>query len=608
MAEFGVQATQLSAPQGAGAQVIAPAEEKVVNTSMIGTIASVGDLITSGIKDAIKANAKASEGAIISSYSQEIGAINAALASGTMRASEAAARSQAVFSKYATAYPQYQDGLSKSAQAFKGFSEIGSAVDAVKTEQDIRKSAILAAQGAGYVFYDGMSREAEDATIRAYQTSVRVRQEFSDFTQSQSEKRAQGTYDQGVASQESKALSVRLLNDIAGGQMDSVREFGVSLGQSVRSGSKTPDEAKALIASRFSQINLALQSAAGINPELAGPYRSIFTDLQRLSEQLADPKVQLEQLTTQIDALVNKQKLLAVQDPTAARAVATSQLFGQNAQVLLSNSPVVASTITKMLSTDPMTPVVTNPVVGNPEVEKPTYDFLKKSMSDAAAGRFPDSAAAADEINNSVRHVLKQTSQLLGSGADAKTLQEAAAFFASPEYGKWASENNLSLEEQQAAYKTFQLVYEPTVIKGIEQRINQAFMVGTGLTAARAATGAKVEADMRPQNKDNFVITFNGSGVTFNMKSTPTDPLEARAAQQTMQTLKGAEAAMNQLIRIGAHMEGKTDYSAFWEANKHILAPTFFSKYQGLEIGQVVEGYRYIGGDAKDSNSWEVVK
>lgn len=605
MAEFGVQATQLSAPQGAGAQVVQGVEEKAVSTSMASTLASVGDVISSGIRAVIKQNAKDAEATAVGQYSQEIAAVNEGLRTGALKAGEAAARSQAIFGKYATAFPAYQESLSKAAAGFKGYTEIGTAVKQVETEAEVRKSAILSAQNSGYVFFEGMDKKAEDAAIAAHQTSLRVNGEYDRYLKQQAEKRAQGTYDRGVAEQEGKAIGVRLINDIAGTQLGAVREFSVSLGQSVRNGKTTPDEAKALIASRFSQINLALQSAAGVNPELAAPYRTIFGDIQKMAEQLADPKTQADQLQAQMDALVTRQKIIALQDPTAARAVATSQLFGNNSQVLLSNSPVVAATITKMLGTDPAAPLNNTPVVGNTEVEKPTYDFLRKSMNSLNSGQYPDGEKAKQEIDTAVRHVLKQTSQMLGTGASAKNLEQAASFFASPEYGKWASTNKMSVEEQTAAYKTFQMVYEPAVVKGIEQRLNAAFVTNTGLVPGRAATGATVQPQLGKLDKENFTVNFSGSGVTFGMKKAPADGLEARAANQTLQGLKGTEAAVNQLIRMGAHMEGTTDYAKYWESNKHILLPQLFSAYKGLEICQVVNGMTYKGGDPKKQESWE---
>ncbi len=608
MADFGVNATQLSAPQGAGAQVIAPVEERVVSTSMVGALAGVGDVITSGIRSMMKANAEQTKEAVVGKYVQEQGALNNALATGSITPQEASARSRALFTKYSTNTPGYIEDFSKAATALKGFSELGTAEKAVETAADLRKSSITAAQSAGYQFFPGMSTTAEDAQLRAYSVSQRSRLEFEDLTKRNSEKRAQGTYDRGVADQETKQTSIRIINDIAGSQLSAVREFGVALGEAVRNGRMAPEAAQARLMERFTTINLSLQSAASTNPELAAPYRSIFGDIQKLTEQFVDPKANLANLTAQVDTLVNRQKLIAMQDPTAAKTVAISQLFGNNAQVLLSATPAVAQTITKMFANDPDSGAYVPAVVGNPEVEKDTFKFLKSSMTSLTNGQYADNTTAKDELNRSVRHVLKQTSDTIGRGASAKTLQEAASFFASPEYGKWVSENQLSTQERLAAYRAFQLTYEPTVIKGVEKKLNDAFVSNTGLTPARAATGGKIEPTMKTLNKDNFTVSFDGSGVMFDLKTKPTEGLEARYATEAIQSMKTSQDAVNQLIRIGAHMEGTTNYAKFWEENKHIYLPSFFSKYNGLEIGQVVDGMRYNGGDAKSESSWTKVK
>ncbi|MNL80767.1 hypothetical protein D3C87_2076960 [compost metagenome] len=55
-------------------------------------------------------------------------------------------------------------------------------------------------------------------------------------------------------------------------------------------------------------------------------------------------------------------------------------------------------------------------------------------------------------------------------------------------------------------------------------------------------------------------------------------------------------------------MEGSTDYAKYWENNKHIWLPEMFSKYKGLEIGDVKNGMRYLGGDANQQSSWEASK
>jgi hypothetical protein len=61
---------------------------------------------------------------------------------------------------------------------------------------------------------------------------------------------------------------------------------------------------------------------------------------------------------------------------------------------------------------------------------------------------------------------------------------------------------------------------------------------------------------------------------------------------------------VNQLVKAGAHMEGHTNYDKYWEANKHQILPNMFPDPARLKVGQVVDGYKYIGGNVKSKSNW----
>jgi len=99
-----------------------------------------------------------------------------------------------------------------------------------------------------------------------------------------------------------------------------------------------------------------------------------------------------------------------------------------------------------------------------------------------------------------------------------------------------------------------------------------------------------------------------GSGIVFDVKDVPNDPVSQRNARAAIDALNTSQKAINEVIRLGAHTQGSTDYAKQWEDNKHVYFPTMFSPYKNLEIGQVVDGMRYNGGDAKADTSWSKVK
>jgi hypothetical protein len=212
-------------------------------------------------------------------------------------------------------------------------------------------------------------------------------------------------------------------------------------------------------------------------------------------------------------------------------------------------------------------------------------------------------------VNRGINSVLTQVGQQAGKG-DAKALQESAKFLASPEYGQWIKNNPVDPQVQANAGKVFKLTYEQAIVKGVEQQMAAAFSQQQALPAAgvmkRSMGGESVQVEaIKPEN---LVVNFTGGGITFDMKNVPNDPVSQRNARATIDALSKAQNAVNEVIRLGAHIEGSTDYAKQWENNKHVYFPTLFSAYKNLDIGQVVDGMRYKGGDAKKESSWEAVK
>lgn len=606
MAEFGAQATQLSAPQGAGSSPIAPVQEQVVNTSTLPMLASVGDVIGRGISAFVKSETKDVESKVISDFVQRQNAIDL---DETMSPSEKAVRSRALFNQALATYPGQQQALTRTRTALASGGLLSETEEAVKSELQLRQAAKTAAQADGIEFYQGMSKAAEDSLLKAHASGVRMRKQFEELTKRNAEARAQGSYDRDVVAAQTKEQSLALITDLAGANLDSSRSVALDLKSQVATGKKSLDQARIDLASHFARINMALTAAGGTNPEMASSYARTFGDLQKLGESILDPKNDADNLQGQMDQLVRSQGLAALQrDPMAQKTIAASELFKNSPlalQTAIQGSPAATKAISDMLRADPAANEPITPTVGNKGIEKDVFKTLKESVSSINAN--PANTKANEETSRIINHSLKQVGDMVGRG-DAKTLQESVKFFASAEYGKWVSNNTVDPQIQTNAARTFKTVYEQAVVKGIQQELDSVFITNTGLQPGRAATGAKLSSQTAPFDRSNLVINFTGSGITFDMKNVPTDPAEARAAAATLERLRTTQTAANELIRLGAHIEGNVNYAKQWEDNKHIYFPTMYSPYKNLEIGQVVDGMKYMGGDASKQSSWKQVK
>lgn len=607
--DFSANATSLSAPQGAGSTPISPVtpaqEVSVISGSILST---VGDLLTNGIAQNRKLELMAKQKAVVDSYIDSENSISDALQQGTISASEAAVRSRSNFRKHAAGHSEYMDELSKAANGLKGNTEIGTAFDEVKAEKDRTAAGESLAQTRGYIFLPGMTKEQRQSQVSASQAGITAERNMSQFYAKQSEARAQGTYDQGIADRELKKLSFDTVNMVAGENLAAFQSFGKATAESVRKGTMTKEDGEALLSERYSNIAAALQASARTNPELAAPYKAIFDSVFQIHQKMLDPKNVSDDLENQLKIRTTQLKLVAMGDPKIAAAVVANQLLPNNASLALSSAPEGVRTIALLSSQPVNTKEYTPNVVGNPEVESDALKLLKGGLTSLAQGKVSDKELAIIQASNSINHVLKQTGEMLDKGASPQQLKGVAEFFASPEYAKFVTSNQIDSQSAGAAKKAFQLIYEPTIIKGVQEKLNQNLDLGHSYDPT-ALRGAHAPNAKKPISvSDSVDIKFTGSGIVFDVPADAASGAAGISQRSIVESLKTSQLAINQLIHIGAHMEGSTDYNKYWEENKHIWLPSIYPDPVQLKPGAVVDGFKYIGGSYRDRKNWQPVK
>lgn len=612
MAEFGVQATNLSPPQGAGSQPLDPVQEKFVDTSPISGVAVGGivDIFAKGLQINRKEEAEKAKNAIIGAYVKEETAINNAVATGQLNPAAAASRSRANANKYYAGFPQYISDFEGAGKALRGFTESGEVQAQLESEAKLRAADKQAAASAGAIFTAGMAKPAEDAIIQAHKTNVRAQQELEQMYKANAEMRAQGTYNATVAERDAKEMGIRVINDVAGANMSAFQALGSTLVNDVKAGKTTPEQAQMLLTERFSNINGAIVSAARLNPELAAPYRTLFNEANDVYKRMLDPKTSAENLENELKSITTRMKIAAYADPKFAAVATTSNILGNNPNLTFISSAVTTETVARLgASFAGFKPQV----VGNPDVEPETLNILKAGLQQLKDPATRNVDKQKVEAENSVNEILKQTGQQLSLGVPPEQLKGVAQFFASPEYAGFVGSGKINPENAQAAKMTFQQLYEPTVIQGVQQKLETVLTTvseygGPGNIAGRPAGAPPPTPPKKTLLKDAINVNFTGAGVQFELKNVAgLSQMERVDQRRKVQELQTASKAVNQLIHIGAHMEGSTDYAKYWDTHKHIFMPQVYSKYKGLEIGEVKNGMRYKGGEANDPKNWEAV-
>lgn len=601
MADFSTNATQLSGPQGAGAGAIAPVQEQVVANPFMNALQGVTGLLEAGIKNNAKQEAMKLENAVVGGYVQRQKAINDGLLSGELNPSRAAAESRANFDKHFAGNSQYAKSLIEAKNALSGGGTLGEIEDADKIAKQQQKAREDLARTNGAIIYPWMNKqqketaisgvESTQATLKAYELSLKVNAEARAVGV---EGRAVSSEARTVEDKQRKDDSVRLINDLTGLHMKSLGSTVQGIAEQVRSGALTPEAASLQLQESFAGVNATLQSAAGVNPELATSYRSLFNGLQKAGEEAITGKLSADDTAQKLKLTLDKAKLVILADPETRNVVATSQLIGQNAEVALRIGGVITKTLARLGSQDITSQDYSPQVIGNPDVEKGSLEFTKKALDKLNNKGYADNPKAEKEAINTVNQFLKQAGDLAANPnvkPDYKKFTEMAKFLASPEYGTFAKSGKLSVEAATAAKYTFQSSYATVIQGAVAERLQSA--VNTSWFG-----GAK---DSKELGVSEVVdVQFSGAGITFvprSIKGLSEDAVKGQ--NKSISDLTTSRDSINQLIRIGAHLEGSTDYAKYWEDNRQLYLPQIY-----VGAGVTYKGRTSKGGRIDDPKTW----
>jgi hypothetical protein len=607
MPDYSVNATQLQSPQGAGSSVIAPVTASILDNGVAEGIGNIFKTYAKGLEKEDKAKAEKFKSDVLGSYAKKQARINDAIATGAMPASEAASRSRALSNEYFASYPELIGDLEKTNKAFRGATELGEAEDLVKAQKDERRGLLTKAQSAGYPVHSGMDEKSQNVMIEAWQSSVRAEAALTEQVKRNTENRAMTREQREIADAEAKSTSIALINDVAQKNLPVSFTMASDLATRARKGEITFEDAKLQFGQYTTTVESQIQALSAGNPELASGYRSLFKEAFKLGEQALDPAADSKAIENEVQKLINQQKLLALTlNPKVASAVAVSEMFRNSPEVtmkVLGQASGVLDTLVTLQGV-PVGGMV--PTVTGSANEKPVLDTIKKNIQIYNNGTSKDNEKLKMELTNSTRNFMVQLGELYGKqGVTPEVLKESAAFFADPQFGKFMQANPVNASEIAPVKQVFQMQYENKVVEAVDKALDKTFRTTESMTTPWASIKSKGDTGVKPLISDTLTVNFDGATVSFGVKKQGASPEEQRTQRASIQELNTSAAMVNQLVRIAAHLEGSTDYKAVWEARKHILLPKFFSAYEGLEIGQTVDGKRYLGGNPKSASSWE---
>lgn len=605
MADFSVNATQLSPSQGAGASPVAPVKTDPFDNGVGGLLGNIVNIFEKGLDLKQKEQSKAFETSIVNSYASRMGAINTAVETGQMKPSEASSRSRALHNEFVAGYAQFADKFEKVRETMVSGTTLGTIRDEERDARASFRKQVDAARAAGFPVPEDADQSTKQKFVDLHMENVRINDQLQAMYKRNDEARASGRYDREVINEDTKRQEIQLVASAASNSMEVSNITLTNLRNAVSAGKMTPEAAALEWASWNSKLDMQIQAAAANNPQLASGYRSSFEAIKKAGEDFFKPGADVARLDNKFKAIMLTTKLQLVSDPSYRTVVGVSETLGNNAAIALQGNVEAQKAVTRMLG---LSKEKGANIIGNKEVESPTFKVVKNGLDQYYSGKV-DQGKAKEELISATNNTLKQIAQSINNdGFKPSDLASAFDLVSSPSFGKFVKENPVDPSVNNLASQVFQQYYEKNVVDGINKKMVDTFTVVVNKADGTGPRGYSTTQEERQFDSKNVNISFNGGAIVFGYKKLPDDPNDRAFAMRKLEDFKPYQDAIGKLVRIGAHLSGETNYQKYWEDNKHVLLPNMFSKYQNLEIGQRVGDYIYIGGDANDERSYKPAK
>lgn len=573
-AHFGADATQLSAPQGAGATPIEGVKEPASQIDLR-PISNLFEGIGEVFKNKAKQDAQLMENQVLSQFSSSLSSVDQSWQQHQNPTRYRAERSK-IIDQFRTAHPEYTPKFIQVLNMGKeGIS--GEVEDQEKAQRDRRNSLLKSASDAG-ILPPGVGRDVEDEVIRAMQTGERMKAQQKEMRDNIEWTQKQDEATRRAAQERLKDDTKGLVTEFSGVHASAFNTSMFDLVKQVNSGKMTPEEAMYHAAGYFNKIQMELSAMSLVDPAIAAPFKDNFNRIWETYKDNFKPGADLNALKTQWEKINISSKLqIAQRDPQMIELSNLSQMLGNQPALYQSVHGTVSKYLISrgLIENGRMNPTIDSnsktQIIGNSEFEKQAYSTVAKAVSSYKE------AGTGKEKETARKEVYGQLSGLVSQYVDAYQLnkltrdsrKKMSEFLLNKGVAQFLKENPLPLplarglasvvDENFKQYKNTVAEALGDVVMGpkIDDKLH-----GRGMSGYKAKRGASIDP------LDAVDISWDNSGIKFTPTSMPADPVDRN---RLISRLNEVSVALTNGVKIGAHVEGTDDYAAYFEKVKHRL-------------------------------------
>jgi len=281
-----------------------------------------------------------------------------------------------------------------------------------------------------------------------------------------------------------------------------------------------------------------------------------------------------------LQALQNKnkstlalQESLILEDPEMAPLVAFSNLVDNQNVGFLQKLNVKATQY--LLSMDKTTPNNPDPFTDK-ESAKVGYEALMNKVKTFNSNPAELSEAELGALDTSVNSLLNGVYENQLKITSPKDLKDFVTFFANPQMGKQVEKSGGMLPDaSRKAKEVIKMEYTDKVMPKLRTRLEQAVVTQidtslSPLTSSYINRSSTAKSTKKVPLMDYVDIDTSNGTISFQMKQ-GLENLDSVAKSEVINSLRGlnkeVSPLMNEMVRLGAHLEGSTNYKQFLNDN-----------------------------------------
>lgn len=605
MADFGVRATELSGPSAAGSaplQAVQPQSQKFNMGFLDGVGAVVGEFM--------KGNDKPTRiEAAVNEYSQQLNNINQAAITGQMSATEADRKRREVWSTTQTKYGDVP--AAQLQQAFKKQFDAAGEASGINTEMERAKQMRqreddLTFEGVKLGIYDAKfasNPETRDMALDVMQSYYAQERELKMAGQKYERTRQMvenGQKDLTFQQNQDKLKLEKAAKDFFQTNStkygDVVSSLTTNLVEQVRSGNMQGEDALFQLQSQVNAFRGQANAALTNDPGSQARLNQYLDSLVENAKYQMDPK-NITEFTKERNnlAVAKRQAALMSQEDFTTTLSAFRGLIGDTAfsQVAgLEVSTKLLGNFSKVASTGTTTVVQE----GDKNVQRITYGAINKAVDSIRAGAAVDSTQELGDVEKHTKAVIQDMGKIRDN--NPVKLTETVNFLAGPSVKYLIEQKKLSPVDMMEAGEVYKTLYRGQLMGTVSQMLNARVEQGPmkGYAGGNVPIAQLVDFNVDDNGVVSMVPKWDDKDFNKSYAAQVRATTELRDINKQM-------SSINTAIKMGAHMEGRTDYKKYFEENASLFLPTFMPDKKFIEE-QAQKGYKYLGGNRYNPRNW----